>query len=113
SDGREIIVEISSIPIEFEGAPATLAFARDITERKAMHEKMVQADRLAAVGTLAAGIAHEINNPLAYMLLGLQYLERELPKAADDPRKMSEMLSRIVEVRSGAERVGGIVSGLK
>jgi PAS domain S-box-containing protein len=112
-DGREIIVEISSMPIEFEGAPATLAFARDITERKAMHEKMVQADRLAAVGTLAAGIAHEINNPLAYMLLGLQYLERELPKAAEDQQKMHEMLTRIAEIRSGAERVGGIVSGLK
>ncbi|HEX4335705.1 MAG TPA: PAS domain S-box protein [Polyangiaceae bacterium] len=112
-DGREIVVEISSMPIEFEGAPATLAFARDITERKAMHEKMVQADRLAAVGTLAAGIAHEINNPLAYVLLGLQYLERELPKVANAPHRIAEMLARLGEIRSGAERVGGIVSGLK
>src|SRR5262249_37235198 len=112
-DGREIVVEISSMPIEFEGAPATLAFARDITERKAMHEKMVQADRLAAVGTSAAGIAHEIKNPLAYMLLGLQSLERELPKAGGDARRMSELVNRLSEVRTGAERVGGIVSGLK
>jgi PAS domain S-box-containing protein len=113
ADGREIIVEISSMPIEFEGAPATLAFARDITERKAMHEKMVQADRLAAVGTLAAGIAHEINNPLAYVLLGLQYLERELPKVIANPSRMGDMLARLSEVRTGAERVAGIVSGLK
>jgi PAS domain S-box-containing protein len=112
-DGREIIMEISSTPIEFEGAPATLAFARDITERKAMHEKMVQADRLAAVGTLAAGIAHEINNPLAYVLLGIQYLERELPKVLLHPERMNDMLARLSEVRTGAERVGGIVSGLK
>ncbi len=112
-DGSDIFVEISSMPIEFEGAPATLAVARDITERKAMHEKMVQADRLAAVGTLAAGIAHEINNPLAYVLLGLQYLERELPKVSKDPSRLAEMLSRVSEIRSGAERVGGIVSGLK
>jgi PAS domain S-box-containing protein len=112
-DGRDITVEISSMPIEFEGGPATLAFARDITERKAMHEKMVQADRLAAVGTLAAGIAHEINNPLAYVLLGLQYLERELPKAMNDPSRTSDMLARLSEVRTGAERVRGIVSGLK
>jgi CheY-like chemotaxis protein len=68
---------------------------------------------LAAVGTLAAGIAHEINNPLAYVLLGLQYLERELPKVANDPARMSDMLERLSEVRTGAERVGGIVSGLK
>ena len=112
-NGAEISVEISSMPIEFEGTFATLAVARDITERKAMHEKMVQADRLAAVGTLAAGIAHEINNPLAYVLLGLQYLERELPRLANDPSRLTDALSRVSEIKSGAERVGGIVSGLK
>lgn len=112
-DGSELSVEISSMPIEFEGAPATLAVARDITERKAMHEKMVQADRLAAVGTLAAGIAHEINNPLAYVLLGLQYLERELPKLSNDPSRLADALARVSEIKTGAERVGGIVSGLK
>jgi PAS domain S-box-containing protein len=112
-DGREAIVELSSIPIEYEGAPAVLGFARDITERKAIQEKLVQADRLAAVGTLAAGIAHEINNPLAYVVLGLQYLERELPKLGGDPARVAEALTRLREVRSGAERVGTIVRDLK
>ncbi len=113
SNGPVNAVEISSVPIEFEGAPAVLAFARDVTERRAMHEKMVQADRLAAVGTLAAGIAHEINNPLAYVLLGLQYLQRELPSVAHDPSRLPEALARLGEVRNGAERVGTIVRDLK
>lgn len=113
TDGRDITVEISSIPIEYDGLPAVLAFARDITERKAIQEKLVQADRLAAVGTLAAGIAHEINNPLAYVQLGLQYLERELPKLALDPGRIDDVLARLREVRSGAERVGTIVRDLK
>jgi PAS domain S-box-containing protein len=112
-DGREISVEISSIPIEYQGGPAVLAFARDITERKAIHEKMVQADRLAAVGTLAAGIAHEINNPLAYVLLGMQYIERELPKLLAQPARLDDIMARLREARSGAERVGGIVKELK
>jgi PAS domain S-box-containing protein len=112
-DGRDITVEISSIPIEYDGLPAVLAFARDITERKAIQEKLVQADRLAAVGTLAAGIAHEINNPLAYVQLGLQYLERELPKLAQDPTRLDDVVARLREVRSGAERVGTIVRDLK
>ncbi|HEX3598352.1 MAG TPA: ATP-binding protein, partial [Polyangiaceae bacterium] len=51
--------------------------------------------------------------PLAYVLLGLQYLERELPKLAHDPGRIAEMLARLSEIRTGAERVGGIVSGLK
>jgi PAS domain S-box-containing protein len=113
ADGRDITVEISSIPIEYDGLPAVLAFARDITERKAIQEKLVQADRLAAVGTLAAGIAHEINNPLAYVQLGLQYLERELPKLTREPERLEDVLSRLHEVRSGAERVGTIVRDLK
>jgi PAS domain S-box-containing protein len=112
-DGREITVEISSIPIEYEGGPAVLAFARDITERISIQEKLVQADRLAAVGTLAAGIAHEINNPLAYVLLGLQYLERELPKILAEPGRLEDTLGRIRDVRNGAERVGTIVRDLK
>jgi PAS domain S-box-containing protein len=112
-DGRDISVEISSIPIEYQGGPAVLAFARDITDRKAIHEQMVQADRLAAVGTLAAGIAHEINNPLAYLLLGMQYLEREIPKLARDPGRMDELLQRLREIKGGAERVGNIVRDLK
>jgi PAS domain S-box-containing protein len=112
-DGREIIVEITSSSIEYEGGPATLAFARDITERKAMHEKMIQADRLAAVGTLAAGIAHEINNPLAYVILGLQYIERELPRLAREPDRLEDVVARLRDVKNGAERVGTIVRDLK
>ncbi|HEX4477231.1 MAG TPA: ATP-binding protein [Polyangiaceae bacterium] len=111
--GRETTVEISSIPIDFEGAPATLGFARDITERKAIQEKLVQADRLAAVGTLAAGMAHEINNPLAYVILGLQFLERELPKIGGDAVRLHEAAARLREVRGGAERVATIVRDLK
>jgi PAS domain S-box-containing protein len=112
-DGRDITVEISSIPMEYDGVPAVLAFARDITERKAIQEKLVQADRLSAVGTLAAGIAHEINNPLAYVQLGLQYLERELPKLYQEPERLDDFVARLREVRSGAERVATIVRDLK
>src|SRR4051812_10564540 len=73
-NGRDLVIEISSILIDFDGGPAVLAFARDVTERKAMQARLAQADRLAALGMLSAGVAHEINNPLAYVLLNLELM---------------------------------------
>ncbi len=110
-DGRELVVEISSILIDFDGGRAVLAFARDVTERKAMQARLAQADRLAALGMLSAGVAHEINNPLAYVLLNLELMSRDLMKGGDMDSAL--LLSRLKEARHGGERVATIVRDLK
>jgi len=112
-DGRELYVEISAIPMEYQGKPAVLAFARDVTERKAIQARLVEADRLAALGVLSAGIAHEINNPLAYLLLNLEYLSRELPSLAQDPTQLESLMNRVRDACHGAERVASIVRDLR
>jgi PAS domain S-box-containing protein len=112
-DGRELYVEISAIPTEYQGKPAVLAFARDVTERKAIQARLVEADRLAALGVLSAGIAHEINNPLAYLLLNLEYLSRELPNLARDPTQLDWLMLRVRDACHGAERVASIVRDLR
>jgi PAS domain S-box-containing protein len=111
--GEEHTVEISSIPIEYQGGPAVLAFARDVTERKRMEVKLLEADRLTALGVLSAGVAHEINNPLAYVLLNLEYLKRELPKAAADPSRIEALMVRVQDACHGADRVASIVRDLR
>jgi two-component system, cell cycle sensor histidine kinase and response regulator CckA len=111
--GEEHTVEISSIPIEYQGGPAVLAFARDVTERKRMEIKLLEADRLTALGVLSAGVAHEINNPLAYVLLNLEYLKRELPKAAADPSRIEALMVRVQDACHGADRVASIVRDLR
>jgi PAS domain S-box-containing protein len=113
SSGPDLFVEISSIPTEYQGRPAVLAFARDITERKAIQARLVEADRLAALGVLSAGIAHEINNPLAYLLLNLEYLSRELPTLAQEPNKLDALMVRVRDACHGAERVASIVRDLR
>lgn len=111
--GEEHTVEISSIPIDYQGGPAVLAFARDVTERKRMEIKLLEADRLTALGVLSAGVAHEINNPLAYVLLNLEYLKRELPKAATDPSRIEALMVRVQDACHGADRVASIVRDLR
>jgi PAS domain S-box-containing protein len=112
-DGQELFVEISAIPTEYQGQPAVLAFARDVTERKAIQARLVEADRLAALGVLSAGIAHEINNPLAYLLLNLEFLSRELPTLPSDPNKLDALMVRVRDAFHGAERVASIVRDLR
>ncbi|MCP3138054.1 sensor histidine kinase [Pyxidicoccus xibeiensis] len=87
----------------------------DITDRKAMQAQLVVADRLAAVGTLAAGVAHEINNPLAFVLSNLSFLSGELQGVARElpPGRISEMEEVLREAVDGAHRVRHIVRDLR
>ncbi len=113
-DGRNYALEISSIPIEFESAPAVLSFARDVTERNALLKKLGEAEAHEAMSTLAAGVAHEINNPLAYLLLNLEFLARELRELdGPEPGRTEGMQRRLDDARQGAERVKAIVRDLQ
>lgn len=62
----------------FEGAPARLVVARDVNERERLEKQLATADRLAALGLLAAGVAHEVNNPLAYLLNNIEIAQKQL-----------------------------------
>ena len=111
---------------DYDGHPVTIVLTRDLTGRKLMQARLLQSDRMASLGTLAAGIAHEINNPLAYVKANLDLLAlRRLPRfksqissiEGDDGRLMLDHLEEIetmVELaREGAERVRTIVSDLR
>ena len=107
----ERIVEIKSILIEREGEPAVLAFARDVSARKRIEQELVRADRLASIGMMSAAVAHEINNPLAYAQLCLQFLERELPGLLGDKREWA--IEQLRNASHGIDRVATIVRDLR
>ena len=108
-DGSIITVEISSIFIEFEGAPAVLAFARDVTERSRVRAQLAHADRLASLGMMAAGVAHEINNPLGFVMLAADMLERE-PAISLGSQHCRDLVRNI---RTGTHRIARIVRDLR
>jgi PAS domain S-box-containing protein len=112
-NGSIVLLEVSTVPFEYEGRAAMLSMARDVTERKRMEAQLVQADRLAGLGTLAAGVAHEVNNPLAYVMLNLEWLARKVPELASDKASLPELVAMLEEARHGAERVAAIVQELR
>jgi PAS domain S-box-containing protein len=86
----------------------------DVTEAKRLQERLRHADRLAGVGTLAAGVAHEINNPLAYVTANLAAVDEALAAlGAADPTRIEDLRRAVRDAMDGAARVRGIVQGLR
>jgi len=83
---------------------------RDVTEKTRTEQALRISERMASVGTLAAGIAHEINNPLTYILISLRFARTELDRPNADRPQIGEALERAIE---GAERVSAIVKELR
>jgi PAS domain S-box-containing protein len=116
-DGTQCFSEATVVQLrDSEGRHlASLAVHRDITERRAMQAQLMVASRMASVGTLAAGVAHEINNPLAFINANLVWLKDELEarRAALGDAGFQELAAVVGEARSGIERISTIVRDLK
>src|SRR5512135_2696753 len=75
--GEIFPLEISLSAIELPEGVVFLGAIRDLTDRRRLQARVVQAEKLASLGLLSAGVAHEINNPLAYVANNLAVLERD------------------------------------
>jgi PAS domain S-box-containing protein len=106
--GTEFPVEVSLSFVETEDGIRAIAFVTDISERLAFQRAARQADKLAALGTLSAGIAHEINNPIGIITsrVEVMLLEAEGEELPAELRKDLEVILR------HARRVASITQGL-
>ncbi len=113
SDGTWVVTEVQSMPIEWEGAPALLGFSRDVTERKEMEARLAQSERLAALGTLLAGIAHEMNNPLSYTLLGIEQAVAQLETLGAPAAEVAKLRETLDGAHHGATRVAAVIGQIR
>jgi len=107
-DGTEFPVEVSLSFVETDDGIRAIAFVTDISDRVALQRAARQADKLAALGTLSAGIAHEINNPIGIITsrVEVMLLEAEGEDLSSELRKDLDVILR------HARRVATITQGL-
>lgn len=78
---------------------------------RALHDRLLAAERLASVGMAAAGLGHEINNPLSYVLANVDFAVSELENMDDS--RVALAIEALREARQGAERIGRIVRQIR
>ncbi|HVG59831.1 MAG TPA: AAA family ATPase [Hyalangium sp.] len=116
--GRQVLGEVVSFSLGFDRQPAMVSIVRDVTERKAVQDRLRAADRMASLGTLAASVAHEINNPLSFMTSNLRFIDEELSAMAQAGESLAgprgtEVREAVQETLAGGSRVSEIVRDLK
>lgn len=87
---------------------------RDVGERRRLERRLLATERLAAVGTMAAGMRHEINNPLAFVVANVGHALARLRESASEGASIDpEILVALEDAAHGADRVKTIVEGLR
>jgi PAS domain S-box-containing protein len=106
SEGHTAL-QIFSYPIvdEKEKLLSVIEYVKDITEEQRLQEQLIQSEKLAGIGVLASGVAHEINNPLSG-IIGMA----EIALEEEDPSKKKSYLTDILEC---GQRINEIVKGLR
>jgi PAS domain S-box-containing protein len=117
-DGTHVTVEVEAMKLDFDGRPSIVVVAHDITDRASVLSRLAASDRLASLGTLAAGVAHEINNPLAFVQMNLALLSEhaaslEPPGARRSGLSRDEIAEILRDAREGADRIQALVRDLR
>jgi PAS domain S-box-containing protein len=105
-DGTDFPVEVTLAPIEWTEQRAVLVLWNDLTEKKNRERQIIQSSKLASLGELSAGIAHEINNPLAIIFGNVESLHKS-------PYNPLLFEKKFASIQRACDRISKIINGLR
>lgn len=108
----ERIGEMRVVDLEWEGERSFLTSIRDVTDKRALEMQLLMRDRLVSLGTLAAGVAHEINNPLSALSANLELALEETDRI-NGTVACPELIAGLLDAQVAAQRIAQIVRDMK
>lgn len=115
-DGHGRMIELAAAPIlHGETLLGVVMVFRDVTEQRRMQEQLAVTDRLTSLGTMAASMGHEINNPLSYNLTNIEFALGSLREILDHngTPDISDVIQALDDARMGSMRIASIVADLR
>ena len=109
-DGSTIFVEYNCMFTEFNGRPVVQSFYRDVTEKQALEFSLIQSQKLAGLGQLSAGVAHELRNPLGIMNSSLFYISTTCER--DDLKLPDQVKKHLGIIKNEVDRSRKIIENL-
>lgn len=118
-DGTWVDCELTAVPIRYDNQDGSVVFLLDVSERKRLEAEKIQVDaqlrqrqKLEAIGTLAGGVAHEINNPINGILNYAQLILDELDRLQKPHEQLIQIEEYAQEILHESDRVSNIIRGL-
>lgn len=111
ADGTPLRVDIRSAPARIEDRPVRILCATDVTERIEMEQKFIQAGKMATLGEMATGVAHELNQPLTVIKGAASYFLRKIRR--DEPIAPETLSELSAEINGQVDRASDIINHMR
>jgi histidine kinase len=110
-DGRRLFVTVRVSPSEFSGQKVLLVTTSDMTKRLETEQQLIQASKMATLGEMATGMAHELNQPLSVIKTAASFIRRKMDRQEDLARDILNTLT--AEIEGHVDRASKIINHLR